>query len=560
MINDLALRDYMVSQKGERMISVSRNGALLALAGLVVLETMLPLSAFAVINSQEVEKVKTLMAKPAITPAAMEERDIDRIDKTIMEKELDLLKLNSNLKLHTLPTPWAGRRWWVFNVGGVGLTAAGAYINGFTRFSYLHKKRINRVPKYQLPDAALCRITANCIMVGGGLLEEASLVYRWWKDKRQGVSLPTMRRYADGVQDDVDALLAKREALVSELPAGSNERRLYESEGKVLKDIRDLGVNEFVRYYSDSKSATAFFATSYFWAAASNFIAGAGGITGYQASLTRRGTARQRTRRGGVGGITDIISGSMNTATALVVRVAAGVAQHDAHHKLCRALDCKEETHLDALHAHQEELHNLVSTTPELSVHGTVMKDNVFAHETQILDEHEKIRLGDKAAKKRRLVSQLIFFSGVGPPKLVNGIGTTTAAFHWTDPKQKQKAFRDIGYTATVYGVGYSVAMAELIRSQISNEMRAAKAKREGHSAPQILRREMSDMDKLASAIQTGSPVSELFPDREPILKPSISMKPSWVQKKEQKPESAAEAPSDSAAPPVSDSSQKVPN
>lgn len=507
---------------------------MLLLAALLVLQGVLPISAYAVINSKEIEKVKTLMAKPGVNVVALEERDIDRIDKTIMEKELDLLKLNANLKLHTLPTPWAGRRWWLFNMGGVGLTAVGAYINGFTRFAYLKKTRVNRVPKYQLPDASICRITANCIMVGGGLLEEASLVYRWWKDKRQGVSLPTMRKYADGVQNDVDALLAKREVLVAELPAGSNERKLYESEGKVLRDIRELGVNEFVRYYSDSKSATAFFATSYFWAAASNFIAGAGGIVGYQASLTRRGTARQRTRRGGVGGIADIISGSMNQATPLVVRLAAWAAEHDARHKLCKALDCKEETHLDALHAHQEELHNLVSTTPELQVHGTVLKDSVFAHETQIFDEHEKIRLGDKAAKKRRLVSQMIFFTGIGAPKLVNGIGTTTAAFHWTAPSQKQKAFRDIGYCATVYGIGYSVAMAELIRSQISNELRAAKAKREGKSAPQILRREIGVMEKLASAIETGVPVvmdgPELF-EQQPILKPSISLKPSWAKR-----------------------------
>jgi hypothetical protein len=128
----------------------------------------------------------------------------------------------------------------------------------------------------------------------------------------------------------------------------------------------------------------------------------------------------------------------------------------------------------------------------------------------------------------------MIFFGGVGMPKAINGITTTTAAFHWTKSSQKQKAFRDIGYGATVYGIGYSVAMAELIRTQLSNELRSAKAKREGRSAPQILRREIAEMEKLVSAIQTGTPVSELFPEKEPILKPSISMKPSWAVKKEE--------------------------
>jgi hypothetical protein len=488
------------------MNSQATRSSLVGLSLLLAAQFFAPLSFAA--GKADVPRIQKLISKPAATPAQMLNSDIDTLSSDIMAKELDLLKLNSNLKLHQLPTPWAGRRWWVFNMGGVGLTAVGAYLNGFTRFSYLKKKRINRVPKYQLPDATILRFTANSIMVGGGILEELGLAWKDFKDKRNGVDLKVMSKYADSVQNDVDAMLARRETLVAALPAGSNERKLYEAEGTVLRDVRDLGVNEFVRYYADSKSATAFFRTGYFWAAASNALALSGGVVGYQASLTRRGTVHQRTNRGGYGGIADIISGSMNQFTPLVLRLAAHAAESGAKRKLCKQLDCKEPVQLDSLHTHQEQLHQLVSTTPELSVHGTVLRDTVLAKETQYFDEHEKLRLGDVKSKKRRLVSQLIFFTGIGAPKMVNGIGTTLAGYHWDNPNQKQKGFRDIGYCATVYGVGYSVAMAELIRNQFMGEMRSAKAKKEGRSPGQILKREIGELEQLSQSVEKPPQVS----------------------------------------------------
>jgi hypothetical protein len=486
------------------MKTQSASKVAIILLALVSLEATLAPASLAT-GKADVPRIKKLISKPAATPAQLRNEDIDSLSNDIMAKELDLLKLNSNLKLHQIATPWAGRRWWVFNMGGVGLTAIGAYINGCTRFAYLKKNRINKVPKYQLPDATICRVTANAIMVGGGIVEELALGWKDWKDKRDGVNLPVMRKYADSVQNDVDAMLVRREALIAALPPESNERRLYEAEGKVLRDVRDLGVNEFVRYYADSKSATAFFRTSYAWAALSNALAMSGGIVGYQASLTRRGTARQRTLRGGYGGIADIISGSMNQATPLVVRLAAHVAESGAKRKLCKDLDCKEPIQLDSLHEDQEKLHQLVASNAQMSVHGTVLRDNVLAKTTQVFDEHEKLRLGDVKAKKRRLVSQTIFFTGIGMPKTVNGIGTAVASYKYTDAAHKQSAFRTIGYTATTYGVGYSVAMAELIRNQLMNEIRSSKAKKAGTSSGQILKREIGELEQLSEAIEKNN-------------------------------------------------------
>lgn len=436
---------------------------------------------------------------------------IDGLTKEIMSKELDLLKLNSNLKLHQSPTPWTARRWGLFNLAGVALTATGAYMNGAGRFAYLHSGRIKKAPKYLFVDAGWCRVTANGIMVGGAVIETAALAYKDFRDKKQGVNLPVMRKYADDLQNEIDALISKRDALISSESAEPNLQAMYNAEGQVLRDVRDLGVNEFVRYYADTKSSRAFFYSSYLIAGASNFLAGAGGIVGNYAQLTKRkSTARWRTRLGGTGGIADIIAGAMNQSVPVAVRVAAHVAGSRAKNKLCKQLDCKEPVQLDKLHADQERFHQLVSSR-DLGVHGVILKDNVFAKTTSIFDEHEKLRLGDEKAKKRRLISQSIFFTGIGAPKLVNGIGTTVGAFKYTNKPHER--FEAIGGPALAYGAGYSVAMAELIRSQISNERRAAKAKREGTSAGQILKREIGELEQLSSSLKT---------EEAPVLRSSV--------------------------------------
>lgn len=441
------------------------------------------------------------------TPASAQSADpqqISAFSDKILSKEIDLLKLNTNLRLSQLPAPWAGRRWWLFNMAGVALTATGAYMNGFGRFAYLKKTRINKAPKWLFVDAAICRVTANGVMVGGGLLESAVLALKDYRDRRKGIDFQVMHKYADELQNEIDALLAQRESLVSKLESDSQRRRVYEAEGRVLRDVRDLAVNEFVRFYADVKGARAFFHTSYLWAAASNFIAGSGGVVGIHANLTTHHSTRYRTRLGGYGGIADIISGSMNQAVPLVIRLASHAAASSSKNKLCKQLDCAEPAHLDDLHAHQEDLHNLLPVSSAGEGTSLMRRDSILAKTTQIFDEHEKIRLGDVKAKKRRLVSQLIFFSGIGTPKTVNGIGTTVAAFEYTASSKKQQQFKTIGGTATTYGVGYSVALAELIRYQLLSELSAVKAHREGRSAGQVLSRELAELEALSQESATN--------------------------------------------------------
>ncbi len=421
--------------------------------------------------------------------------DIGRLTESIADKELELLRLNTNLKLVQLPrSPWGQRAWAFSNLSNVTLTATGAFINGCTRFSYLHKVRLKRAPKEIFIDAGWCRVTANMITTGSGLIATSCLAASDILNHSRGVDLGTMRKYADKLQGELDGLLSKREAAVKERLTTPNEKALMEAEGTVLRDVRNLAVNEFVRYYSGAKGNKAAAYVGYLWAAASNANAGAGGITANVAGNMHHGTKRYRTRLAGVGGICDIVSGSMNFATPVVTRSVGHLVGHVSKASITRELDAQEPAQLDALHQHETYLRTLAGDGSTADTRNIVDREAIYSREVAVFDEHEKIRIGDKAAARRKLTDQMIFFTGIGPPKFINGIGGAVAAYHFTNDKPAQ--FRTIGYCATVYGAGYCMSAAELIRNQVNVERNNHKA-RTGHSQRATLQKELVDIDHL---------------------------------------------------------------
>jgi hypothetical protein len=426
--------------------------------------------------------------------AGVVENEIDSLTDEIVRTEIDFLKLNTNLRLHQLPNAWTARRWWLFNAAGVALTATGAYINGFGRFSYLHSDRLKRAPKYLFANGGWLRVTANAVMVGGGLFETAMLAYKDWKDKRAGVNLPVMFKYADETQNKLDDLLTKRAALVATLPAGP-DREVMEAEGAVLQDVRDLEVDEFVRYFSETKGSRAFFYTSYLIAAASNFLAGAGGIAANVGALKVNATTGWKTRLGGAGGIADIISGSLNQSVPLAIRVASHIASSRAKEKLCKELHCgNAQIALDQLIADEEKLDRLVTSATASKADA---RNRLYERQIAVFDQHAQLSQRDKHSRKQRLISQSIFFTGIGTPKIVNGIGTSVGAFKYTNNSMSR--FKAIGYPAVAYGVGYSVAIAELIRYQLVGEVNAVRARETGTSAGQVLKRQIDELEQMST-------------------------------------------------------------
>lgn len=140
----------------------------------------------------------------------------------------------------------------------------------------------------------------------------------------------------------------------------------------------------------------------YLIAGANNALIAAGAIVGNHDALTDRGSDQERTRGGGAAGLCDAIAGSINMTVPFTTRVVAYLARHNAYQSACRQLDCAEPAHLDKLHADEQAFHALIAPQPQLSVHGVVGRDSIFAKQAAIFDQHEALPIGSPAQRRQR--------------------------------------------------------------------------------------------------------------------------------------------------------------
>src|SRR5258708_26243002 len=135
------------------------------------------------------------------------------------------------------------------------------------------------------------------------------------KERKNGSDPGCARKKALVLSQAIDRLLTEREAAVNALDANDPDRAVSKQEGLLLKDMRDLADNEFARFYSQAKGGRLTRNLGYILSALSNAESGAGSAyASLYAPYRIRRDSRTRTRNGGVGGITDMISGSLNVA------------------------------------------------------------------------------------------------------------------------------------------------------------------------------------------------------------------------------------------------------
>jgi hypothetical protein len=84
------------------------------------------------------QAIPAVPAPPAVAQGTVLQGgiEVDDISNEIAQKELDLMKLSTNLKLEQMPDRWAGRRWTLDNLALTATVATGSYLNGVGRLQF----------------------------------------------------------------------------------------------------------------------------------------------------------------------------------------------------------------------------------------------------------------------------------------------------------------------------------------------------------------------------------------------------------------------------------------
>ena len=428
------------------------------------------------------------------------QQDIAALTDEIVIKELDLFKLNASTKINAMPhSPWAARRWAAIGATNGALTTIGALQTGAGRFYWLNTTK--RAPNNYFATAARSRVIANCITVGGSAFELAADVLSGYREHRHGTDLASARRNAADLTKEIDELLLQRSSAVKALDWNEPERTIAQREGAVLQDLRDMGDNEFARFYAQAKSARFTRNLGYIISMISNAESGVGSAYAslyapYQTQLN----SRVRTRNGGVGGICDIISGGLNVSAPFLNRAGGALERMSARSAVCKDLDVQQIDKMDQLQQHQNELLSMLKDKPILTVKAELLHQQAVKSELGILVQHAAMRKSEQKAARHRFIENVINSGVSGGTKIANGVGGTMGAFRYT--KDAHARFLTTGEVAITYGAGNAFSTMETLRNQFWNELTSKRARDHHTSAKQILKDQIAELDAQKAAIK----------------------------------------------------------
>jgi hypothetical protein len=180
--------------------------------------------------------------------------ELEKLNDEIIERECELFRINTYFRLENGIQP-AGRRWRMmfYQTTNYACTFTGLLINVIYNFYYYG-------PGHPSVDAQLAattpRFVGKAVYLAGLTIETPLQAIEHYKEKRAGFDAHNTYRRVLAVNGDLSDLLQKRDNLLVQAKAvlPSNEYRLIEQDGVILKDAQQLAVEEFSMLYARSVS------------------------------------------------------------------------------------------------------------------------------------------------------------------------------------------------------------------------------------------------------------------------------------------------------------------
>lgn len=203
---------------------------------------------------------------------------------------------------------------------------------------------------------------------------------------------------------------------------------------------------------------------------------------------------------GGVGGICDIVSGSMNVLAPIATRGGAALERHFSRNKICQELDCQQSGNLSTLLAHQKASETTLARNPVLEVQGVILRNESLHAASNILEKRYSMRLSEQRAARSRFFENMATATVAGGSKIANGVGGTVGAFEF--PRDSYHRFEVQGGTAIAYGAGNALAALETARVRLTDELKTYQTHKAKTSKEDILNQQLKDLELLKTAPQ----------------------------------------------------------
>jgi hypothetical protein len=457
-----------------------------------------PAAVFA--QAQQAETLRT-----GITAGPTEARSrIEELTRQILLKQIALEKFNIRYSQNVAKQGrWKGWRYAAFQEANSGLGLAGGIVGTWQRGSHLeHPGRVNTHTQE----------SANYIPMIGSIIGASAAMMEFglnnWHDleaRSKGFSPGKAKKYVTGVKNDIDTMLAERQALVqieAAAPMLTTNADVDQLEGKILADMRNQSLLEFERFHVGARKLFAFQQMQYMFDTAKYTLNAVG------AELAYLSLCKHRRIWNGRAGIMFNISGALYIAGPVVSRVfAKGVGEA---HKLyiSSAVRDARGSSMETLVQDRTALENYLAQHRGAAADVSPAFDRSVIYSSREKRFQTEYAAGEKARDRSRLTATQNIGAGafVGGATLAKGILFTVPGFKKTYRASTKYAGRVTNndlFAASVVGLpATSFSILDTLRIQVQGEISRQNAMKAGVHPSQLARQRLVELDDMEAKLQ----------------------------------------------------------
>lgn len=444
----------------------------------------------------------TLTGAAAISPDEAVDK-VDQLTKEILLKEIELQKFNLHYTSEVAKQGrWKGLRYAAFQELNSGAGLAGAIISVANRGSYLH--RAQGVKRYAQESANYVPMIGAIVGASAAALEFGINGYHDLVARRKGFAPGVAVRHVQGLRNDIDRLMAERDALIA-VEAGSplhvGHVEIDQAEGNVLRDLRDQSLEEFQRFHIGARKLIAFQQMQYLFDIAKNTTNAVGYDFAYL-SLHRK----ERIWNGRAG-VLFIVSGQLTMWGPVLSRFfAKGVGEITRHKSRNVVKDI--DKNVAVLESDLAMLNKLIhdGRAQNSMVANATTREGMYGdHQKAFADE---IRAAQKKNAAAKLSATQNIGAGlfVGASKTASGVLFAIPGFNSNYNSQTVRAGRvtnDLLFSASVVALPAGLfSMLDTLRIQVQGEIARHKAAKAGQLPGQIIAARLKQLDEMEANLK----------------------------------------------------------
>lgn len=445
--------------------------------------------------------------------------EIDVFSKQIMQKELELLRLNTRFRAESTKTgKWKPWRQFAYALAGNTVINIGIDHIAFARWKYWQRPTLASKPF--LRKGPLCLLIGHSIIASGVILESALDCINDRKVKKKGFDRKTCRERVIVLRNEIDHLLTRRAQTVA--TTGGREKELLEQEGKVLTDVRNCALDEYANLSARAAKWKAARITS------NAMIFGNATTGGYIGSLGNLLAVMNRKPRLALpAGVGFIVSGAFIVMTAPTTKILSTVvAKHEGkkERNLLGGVPVDAPAQFDKNRTVLSAMLNEYSGSLADSVRD---RANIYKLQNDIFDAHAALSKKEARVANKEFVEKMIVGAATGGTKIAWGTNLVVAGSAWSNtaparavtvpvrfggrtfrapvrpPKTPAQMFsRRVAQGATCQVAGSSIGILDVLQSRVRGEMRANNAKKSGTGPGHFIANRMKILDEMEQKLK----------------------------------------------------------